>query len=65
MLVLTRSIDQSITLTDEESGKVIEVVVCEFRSSNQVRIGIKAHKTVRVRRSEVPEQDDPPIRAAG
>jgi len=50
MLVLTRKLGQSIVIGDE-----IEVVVLEVRGE-QVRIGIKAPKTVQVHRKEIYEQ---------
>lgn len=50
MLVLTRKIGQSIVIGDE-----IEVVVLEVRGE-QVRVGIRAPKTVSVHRKEVYEQ---------
>jgi len=50
MLVLTRKVHQSIVIGDE-----IEVVVLEVRGE-QVRIGIKAPKTVSVHRKEIYEQ---------
>ncbi|MDR3690540.1 MAG: carbon storage regulator CsrA [Fimbriimonas sp.] len=56
MLVLTRKVGQSIVIGDE-----IEVVVLEVRGE-QVRVGIRAPKTVSVHRKEIYEQihDDPP-----
>lgn len=50
MLVLTRKINQSIVIGDE-----IEVVVLEVRGE-QVRLGIRAPKTVMVHRKEIYEQ---------
>ncbi|MBS1717592.1 MAG: carbon storage regulator CsrA [Armatimonadetes bacterium] len=50
MLVLTRKIHQSIII-----GDGIEVVVLDVRGE-QVRLGIKAPKTVSVHRKEVYEQ---------
>lgn len=50
MLVLTRKLGQSIVIGDE-----IEVVVLEIRGE-QVRIGIKAPKTVMVHRKEIYDQ---------
>lgn len=50
MLVLTRKVHQSIMI-----GEGIEVVVLEVRGE-QVRLGIKAPKTVSVHRKEVFEQ---------
>jgi carbon storage regulator len=50
MLVLTRKVGQSIVIGDE-----IEVVVLEVRGE-QVRIGIRAPKTVSVHRKEIYEQ---------
>jgi carbon storage regulator len=50
MLVLTRKVNQSIVIGDE-----IEVVVLEVRGE-QVRIGVRAPKTVVVHRKEVYEQ---------
>lgn len=50
MLVLTRKLGQSIVIGDE-----IEVVVLEVRGE-QVRIGIKAPKTVMVHRKEIYDQ---------
>ncbi len=56
MLVLTRKVGQSIVIGDE-----IEVVVLEVRGE-QVRVGIRAPKTVTVHRKEIYEQihDDQP-----
>lgn len=50
MLVLTRKLGQSIVIGDE-----VEVVVLEVRGE-QVRIGIRAPKTVSVHRKEIYEQ---------
>lgn len=50
MLVLTRKVNQSIVIGDE-----IEVVVLEVRGE-QVRIGVKAPRTVAVHRKEIYEQ---------
>jgi carbon storage regulator len=50
MLVLTRKIGQSIVIGDE-----IEVVVLEVRGE-QVRVGIRAPKSVSVHRKEIYEQ---------
>lgn len=50
MLVLTRKVNQSIIIGDE-----VEVVVLEVRGE-QVRLGIKAPKTVVVHRKEIYEQ---------
>ncbi len=50
MLVLTRKVGQSIVIGDE-----IEVVVLEVRGE-QVRVGIRAPKTVSVHRKEVYDQ---------
>lgn len=50
MLVLTRKLQQSIMIGDE-----IEVVVLEVRGE-QVRLGIRAPKTVTVHRKEIYEQ---------
>jgi len=50
LLVLTRKVGQSIVIGDE-----IEVVVLEVRGE-QVRVGIRAPKTVSVHRKEVYEQ---------
>ncbi len=47
MLVLTRKVNQSIIIGDE-----VEVVVLEVRGE-QVRIGIKAPKSVGVHRKEI------------
>jgi carbon storage regulator len=53
MLVLTRKLGQSIKIGDE-----VEVVVLEVRGE-QVRIGIRAPKTVSVHRKEVYDQIHP------
>jgi carbon storage regulator len=50
MLVLTRKVNQSIVI-----GTDIEVVVLEVRGE-QVRLGIKAPRSVAVHRQEVYEQ---------
>ncbi|MBN8690276.1 MAG: carbon storage regulator CsrA [Armatimonadetes bacterium] len=50
MLVLTRKVNQSIIIGDD-----VEVVVLEVRGE-QVRIGIKAPKSVAVHRQEVYQQ---------
>lgn len=50
MLVLTRKVGQSIVIGDE-----IEVVVLEVRGE-QVRVGVRAPKTVSVHRKEVYDQ---------
>jgi carbon storage regulator len=50
MLVLTRKVGQSIVIGDE-----IEVVVLEVRGE-QVRVGIRAPRTVTVHRKEVYDQ---------
>lgn len=50
MLVLTRKVNQSIVIGDD-----IEVVVLEVRGE-QVRIGVRAPKSIAVHRKEVYEQ---------
>ena len=50
LLVLTRKVHQSIIIGDE-----VEVVVLEVRGE-QVRLGIRAPKTVSVHRKEIYEQ---------
>lgn len=50
MLVLTRKVNQSIVIGDE-----IEVIVLEVRGE-QVRIGVRAPKTITVHRKEIYEQ---------
>ncbi len=50
MLVLTRKVNQSIVIGDE-----IEVVVLEVRGE-QVRIGVRAPRTIAVHRKEIYEQ---------
>lgn len=50
MLVLTRKVHQSIIIGDE-----VEVVVLEVRGE-QVRLGIRAPKSVAVHRKEIYEQ---------
>ena len=50
MLVLTRKVHQSIMIGDD-----IEVVVLEVRGE-QVRLGVRAPKTVPVHRKEIYEQ---------
>jgi carbon storage regulator len=54
MLVLTRKLGQSIVIGDE-----VEVVVLEVRGE-QVRIGIRAPKTVTVHRKEIYDQISTP-----
>lgn len=58
MLVLTRKINQSIVIGDD-----VEVVVLEVRGE-QVRLGIKAPRTVVVHRKEIYEQIQEENRAA-
>lgn len=53
MLVLTRKLGQSIKIGDD-----VEIVVLEVRGE-QVRIGIRAPKTVAVHRKEVYDQIHP------
>ena len=56
MLVLTRRLDQSITIGDPRSPEeAIEVTVIEVRG-DQVRLGIKAPRSVTVHRKEIYEQ---------
>ena len=50
MLVLTRKVGQSIVIGDE-----VEVVILEVRGE-QVRVGVRAPKTVTVHRKEIYEQ---------
>ncbi|HRF59094.1 MAG TPA: carbon storage regulator CsrA [Fimbriimonadaceae bacterium] len=50
MLVLTRKVNQSIIIGDD-----VEVVVLEVRGE-QVRLGIKAPKSVTVHRKEIYDQ---------
>jgi len=50
MLVLTRKVNQSIVIGDD-----IEVVVLEVRGE-QVRLGVRAPKSIAVHRKEVYEQ---------
>ena len=53
MLVLTRSLEQIITLGDPRSGEdPIEVQIIEVRG-DQVRVGVKAPRSVGVHREEV------------
>ena len=53
MLVLTRRLDQTITIGDPLSpDDAIEVTVLEVRG-DQVRLGIKAPRTTAVHRKEV------------
>ena len=53
MLVLTRKIDQSITLGDPAGAEeAIEITVVEIRGG-EVRLGIKAPRDVTVHRKEV------------
>ncbi len=58
MLVLTRKINQSIVIGDD-----VEVVVLEVRGE-QVRLGIKAPRSVVVHRKEIYEQIQEENRAA-
>ena len=58
MLVLTRKVNQSIIVGDD-----VEVVVLEVRGE-QVRLGIRAPKTVAVHRKEIYEQIQEENRAA-
>lgn len=58
MLVLTRKINQSIIIGDD-----VEVVVLEVRGE-QVRLGIRAPKSVAVHRKEIYEQIQAENRAA-
>ena len=56
MLVLTRRLDQSITIGDPLSpADAIEVTVIEVRG-DQVRLGIKAPRTTAVHRAEIYQQ---------
>ena len=56
MLVLTRHLDQIITLGDPKSSEPpIEVTIVEVRG-DQVRIGVKAPRDVEVHRKEVWEK---------
>ena len=50
MLVLTRKINQSITIGDD-----IQIIVVEIKG-DQVKLGIKAPKAVRVFRGEIYEE---------
>lgn len=50
MLVLTRKVNQSIVIGDD-----IEVIVLEVRGE-QVRIGVRAPKSISVHRKEIYEQ---------
>ena len=58
MLVLTRKVNQSIIIGDE-----IEVIVLEVRGE-QIRLGIKAPRSVIVHRKEIYEQIQEENRAA-
>jgi len=58
MLVLTRKVNQSIIIGDD-----VEVVVLEVRGE-QVRIGIRAPRTVVVHRKEIFDQIQDENRAA-
>ena len=56
MLVLTRRLDQSITIGDPLSPDgTVEVIILEVRG-DQVRLGIKAPATTAVHRAEVYKQ---------
>ena len=50
MLVLTRKVNQSIVIGDD-----VEVIVLEVRGE-QIRLGIKAPRSVTVHRKEIYEQ---------
>ena len=70
MLVLTRRLDQSIVIGDpKKPDGCIEVVVVEVRG-DQVRLGVKAPRSVSVDRKEIREAKqqecpvDPPLPAA-
>ncbi len=53
MLVLTRRLDQSIIIGDpQKPEECIEVVVVEVRG-DQVRLGVKAPRSVTVDRKEI------------
>ena len=56
MLVLTRRLDQAITIGDPFSPDgTVEVIILEVRG-DQVRLGIKAPATTAVHRAEVYKQ---------
>jgi len=56
MLVLTRRVDQIPTLGDPHSTEPpIEIQVIEVRG-DQVRLGVKAHRSTEVHRKEIWEQ---------
>ena len=58
MLVLTRKVNQSIIIGDD-----IEIIVLEVRGE-QIRLGIKAPRSVIVHRKEIYEQIQEENRAA-
>lgn len=51
MLILTRKIDQGITL--ETSDGPVNVIICGIDESNRVKLGIIAPKAVAVVRNEL------------
>ncbi len=55
MLVLTRNLNQSIMISDSETGDEIEVTIVEIKGE-QIRLGVKAPCHVTVDRKEVTER---------
>lgn len=64
MLVLTRKNNESLDITNTDTGDVIEIMVVEVRG-NRVRLGIGADPDkYRVRRSELPKDPSQPGKEA-
>jgi carbon storage regulator CsrA len=53
MLVLSRRLNESVTLTDHATGKVIGIVVVSKIDHNQVRIGFELPRDIDVMRTEL------------
>jgi len=65
MLVLTRSLEQILTIGDPHSGEPpIEIQVIEVRG-DQVRLGITAPRSVQVHRKEIYDKQQEEKRQIG
>lgn len=56
MLILTRRRQEKLTLTNQNTGETIEIMVADIKG-NQVRVGIAAPKHIAIARNELLERN--------